>query len=115
MQDDHDLIAEVAEPQLTFRAWARIGLTLAVAIVLAAVGADGWSSLAWIGGAALLACLTVIGKGYWRPCIIRQIVGAVGLPGAFGILVLVLAFNLFLSATFVGVGILLGTVWRIIP
>ena len=114
MQDDHDPVPEVAEPPLASRAWARIGLTLAVAIVLAAVGADGWSSLAWVGGAGMLAGLTVIGKGYWRPYIIRQLVGMVGVAGTFGILLLVVAFNLFLSATFIVVGILLGTLWRII-
>ena len=75
MQDDHDPVPEVAEPQLTSRAWARMGLTLAVAIVLAAVGADGWSPLAWVGGAGLLASLTVLSKGYWRPHILRQRVG----------------------------------------
>jgi hypothetical protein len=91
-----------------------MGLTLAAAIVLAAAGADGWSPLAWVGGAGMLACLTVIGKGYWRPNIIRQLVGLVGRAGTFGILLLVIAFNLFLSATFIGVGILLGTIWRII-
>lgn len=115
MPVDHDPVPEVAEPRLTPRAWARISLTLAVAIVLAAISTDGWSSWAWIGGAGMFAGLTVIGKGYWRPYMVRQVVGAVGLPGAVGILFLVLAFNLFLSATFVGTGILLGTLWRIIP
>ena len=91
-----------------------MGLTLAVAIVLAAVGADGWSPLAWVGGAGMLAGLTVVGKGYWRPNIIRQLVGLAGIAGTFGILLLVIAFNLFLSASFIGVGILLGTLWRII-
>ncbi len=114
MQDDHDPVPEVAEPQLTSRAWARMGLTLAVAIVLAAVGADGWSPLAWVGGAGMLASLTVISKGYWRPHILRQLVGIAGVAGTFGILLLVVAFNLFLSAGFILVGILLGTLWRII-
>ncbi len=114
MQQDHDPVPEVAEPQLTSRAWARIGLTLAVAIVLTTVGVDGWSSLAWVGGAGMLAGLTVIGKGYWRPHIVRQLVGMLGVAGTFGILLLVVAFNLFLSATFIGVGILLSTLWRII-
>ena len=115
MEDDHDPDPEVAEPRLTARAWARVGLTLALAIVLMAVGADGWSSLAWVVGAGLLAGLTVVGKGYWRPYIVRQVIGAVGLPGTLGILVMILAFNTFLSATFLGVGILFGTLWRMIP
>lgn len=62
----------------------------------------------------MLAGLTVIGKGYWRPHIVRQLVGTLGVAGTFGILLLVVAFNLFLSATFIGVGILLSTLWRII-
>jgi len=89
-----------------------VALTLVTAIVLLIVGWSGWTVSAWLFGGSVFAVLTVFGKGYWRPIIRRRLVRAIGFPGAAGIGGLVVAFNLALSALFVGAGALLGSGWR---
>lgn len=44
-----------------------------------------------------------------------QLIAAIGTLGTLGIMLMVLAFNMILSATFLGAGILFGNLWRIIP
>ena len=89
-------------------------MIFAVATVLVITGLEGWSSLAWLGGAGLLVGLAIIRKGYWHPKIMAQITTAAGALGALGIIALLVAFNLLLSAAFLGGGVLLGILWRII-
>ena len=113
LADDPDFDQPLPEPELTPQAWARISLSVAVAMVLVAIGLKGWSSWAWLVGAGLFAGLTIIGKGYWRPETIGLLAGTIGATATLGAVALLFAFNVLLSAVFLSGGIILGLLWRI--
>jgi hypothetical protein len=100
--------------ELTPSAGARIALTLSAAIVLLVAGWSGWTVSGWLFGGATFAIMAVIGRGYWRPAITRELIRVAGVLGAIGIGALLVVFNLVLSAFFVGTGSLLGLAWRAI-
>jgi hypothetical protein len=101
-------------PKLKPAAWARIGLTLGTAMVLLVSGWSGWTASNWLIGSGAFAIITIIGKGYWRPTIVREVIRVAGGPGATGIAALLVAFNLALSALLLGTGVILGHTWQAI-
>ena len=101
-------------PELKPSGWARIGLTLCTATVLLVSGWSGWAVSNWLIGGATFAIIAIVGKGYWRPTIARELIRVAGGLGVAGIMALLAAFNLALSAVFVGTGFILGLAWRAI-
>lgn len=89
-------------------------MTIAIGVVLVAQGWEGWSVPAWLSGAGLFVGIVVLVKGYWRPAVISQVLSIVGIGGGLGIALMIAAFNLLLSAAFIGAGVLLGQTWRIL-
>ncbi|MBW8305121.1 MAG: hypothetical protein K0M78_14620, partial [Brevundimonas sp.] len=66
------------------------------------------------GGAGLFIAIATLGRGYWWPGAISQIIKMTGVVGLIGLALLLCAFNLLLSAGIVGVGVLVGQAWRVI-
>jgi hypothetical protein len=103
---------EAERDALSAPASARIALTLSTAIILVAVGVDRISVPIWLGGAGTFIALTMIGKGYWRREVRRQLLAVGGAKVALMVFIGVALFNLFLSALFLGAGNLIGLSWR---
>ena len=105
---------EAEREALSTPASARIALTLSTAIILIAVGVDRMSAPTWLGGAGAFIALTIIGKGYWRREVRRQLLAVGGAKVALMVFIGVALFNLFLSALLLGAGNLIGLSWRAI-